>query len=140
LVPFRIRLLRLSQSVAPLNENIFGEGGGKQPRFIKPATTADFHLRSPVASFTNLNALAVVRPACSVIPMHSLPILGFDRPDDACTDAAPLVVRWADGRMVGGILAPLDPLWLRAFQVDQERNEELRSRGITVLADHLRRN
>jgi hypothetical protein len=69
--------------------------------------------------------------------MHSLPILGFDRPDDACTDAAPLIIRWkSGGSIIGGILAPLDPQWLKAFRVDQEHNEELRSQGISVLADH----
>jgi hypothetical protein len=70
--------------------------------------------------------------------MHDLPVLGFQgRDNDACTqDAKPLLVRWADGRLVGGILADLDPRWLKAFRCDQERDEQLRSQGVTVLADH----
>jgi hypothetical protein len=68
--------------------------------------------------------------------MHDLPVLGFEGRDSSCTDAQPLLVRWKDGKLIGGILAPLDPRWLKAFHRDQERDEQLRSQGVTVLADH----
>jgi hypothetical protein len=70
---------------------------------------------------------------------HLVPIVGFEGRDDACgDDAQPLIVRWKNGPVIGGILAQLDPAWLKARQADLARDEELRSQGVTILADHRR--
>jgi len=61
---------------------------------------------------------------------HLVPIVGFEGRDDACGDDAQPVI--------GGILAQLDPAWLKARQADLARDEELRSQGVTILADHRR--
>jgi hypothetical protein len=63
-------------------------------------------------------------------------MVGFEGRDDACTeDAQPLIVRWKSGGVIGGILAPLDPKWMKAHREDLARMEELRDSGVILLDD-----
>lgn len=61
------------------------------------------------------------------------PMLGFGPCVEPEIDAEPLIVRWKSGELVGGILGPLAPEWMKAHQHELAAREELRAEPNVII-------